>query len=102
MTKSKQGKDKRSLFFPRTRCNAEELALLEQKAFALGLTKSDLLRSLVRQDVQVKEVPCDPAMLAELKRIGRELQTLKDHSNSEGIDRTIGTLEKILEAVLPQ
>jgi len=78
-------KKSRSIIF---RLTEAEHALLSEEASKIGLTANELARSFARTPkgrISVKmHAQSDPAFIAELKRIGNNLNQLAKHANLYG------------------
>jgi hypothetical protein len=98
---------KRGHFLPRTRCTEKELATIQQKAAALGMTQGAYLRAMALSGkVIVKQARADDALFFQLQKIGVNLNQMTKEVHATGgsvpvaLSATLGKLEALLDTLI--
>jgi hypothetical protein len=94
---------KRDCFLPRTRCTAGELAAVQSRAAAAGLTESAYLRQIATTGrVTVRQSSADAAITAQLQRIGVNLNqmTRAMHQTGGAVPPALPATLDVLETLL--
>lgn len=95
---------KRVRFLPRVRCTSDELAAVQSRAAAAGLTESAYLRQIATTGrVVVRKARADAALTAQLQRIGTNLNQMARAVHLAGgmvppdLSATLAALQALLD-----
>jgi hypothetical protein len=111
MTRKEQAEpaEKRERFLPRTRCTAGELAAVQERAAAAGLTESAYLRQIATTGrVIVRQSKADAALVSQLQRIGTNINQMARAMHQTGgavppaLPATLDVLETLLDKLMEE